>query len=75
MPFSYSSVDFPEKYQNWATVDPQDLFDAPIHKKESNPKVNISHGLTSPFFFVRGGVLELIYWLLPWTMAAVIHIL
>ncbi|CAL9235235.1 unnamed protein product, partial [Arabidopsis halleri] len=28
--------DFPEKYQNWATIDPQDLFDAPILKKESN---------------------------------------
>lgn len=59
MPLSFSSVDFPEKYQNWATIDPQDLFDAPILKKESNPKVIFS------LFFVHGGRLELFFWRLP----------
>lgn len=39
--------DFPEKYQNWATIDPQDLFDAPIIKKESNPKAHICRHLSN----------------------------
>nr|VDC88728.1 unnamed protein product [Brassica oleracea] len=41
------SVDFPEKYQNWSTIDPQDLFDAPIQKKESNPKAHICRHLSN----------------------------
>lgn len=32
------SVDFPAKYQDWAATDPADLFQAPIHKAEANPK-------------------------------------
>ncbi|EXB54791.1 DNA topoisomerase 3-beta-1 [Morus notabilis] len=32
------SVDFPQKYQDWALTDPLDLFEAPIVKNEANPK-------------------------------------
>lgn len=34
------SVDFPGTYQDWTSTDPLDLFEAPIVKNESNPKVN-----------------------------------
>lgn len=37
--FCESSVDFPPKYQDWATTDPISLFEAPAVKSESNPKV------------------------------------
>jgi len=33
------STDFPPAYQNWETTDPFDLFQAPIIKMETNPKV------------------------------------
>lgn len=33
------SIDFPAKYQNWDTTDPQSLFDAPTVRNEANPKV------------------------------------
>jgi DNA topoisomerase-3 len=36
------SVDFPAKYQDWAATDPADLFQAPIHKAEANPKVKLA---------------------------------
>ncbi|KAL5075977.1 hypothetical protein RYX36_014961 [Vicia faba] len=35
------SVDFHGKYQDWATTDPLDLFQAQIIKTESNPKAHI----------------------------------
>ncbi|BBG93468.1 DNA topoisomerase, type IA, core, partial [Prunus dulcis] len=40
------SVDFPEKYQNWTTTDPLDLFQAPIQKTEANPKAHIRRHLS-----------------------------
>ncbi|KAK1591975.1 hypothetical protein Q3G72_016967 [Acer saccharum] len=39
------SVDFPATYQDWAVTDPLDLFEAPIVKTESNPKIHISRHL------------------------------
>lgn len=36
------SLDFPPKYQDWAATDPADLFQAPVVKTESNPKVWLS---------------------------------
>ncbi|CAK8567137.1 unnamed protein product [Lathyrus sativus] len=35
------SVDFHGKYQDWATTDPLDLFQAQVIKTESNPKAHI----------------------------------
>jgi len=35
------SLDFEGRYNNWEKVDPAELFQAPTHKKESNPKLNI----------------------------------
>jgi len=35
----FHSTDFPSEYQNWTTVDPLTLFNAPTVKNESNPKV------------------------------------
>ncbi|KAF5192263.1 Dna topoisomerase 3-beta [Thalictrum thalictroides] len=40
------SVDFPQKYQNWADTDPFDLFIAPTLKSESNPKAHICRHLS-----------------------------
>lgn len=37
-----SSVDFPSKYKDWSANDPVDLFQAPIVKAESNPKVMVA---------------------------------
>ncbi|KAL2924048.1 DNA topoisomerase 3-beta [Bienertia sinuspersici] len=36
------SLDFPETFQNWTATDPLDLFQAPVLKSESNPKVRIA---------------------------------
>jgi DNA topoisomerase-3 len=32
-------ADFPSEYQDWRTVDPLSLFEAPTIKKEANPEV------------------------------------
>lgn len=37
--FSQCSVDFPAAYQDWTATDPLTLFQAPVLKTESNPKV------------------------------------
>eukprot|EP00897_Mesotaenium_endlicherianum_P000232 jgi/Mesen1/10209/ME000077S09546 len=39
------SLDFPAQYQNWDTVDPAELFDAPAVKMESNPKAHVCRHL------------------------------
>lgn len=36
------SMDFPSSYQNWEVTDPFDLFEAPVLKSESNPKVYLT---------------------------------
>ena len=36
-----TSVDFPPKYNNWDTIDPNELFDAPIIKKEATPNLRL----------------------------------
>jgi len=33
------SLDFPREYNNWNTVDPITLFEAPTIQLEANPKV------------------------------------
>nr|GLL41464.1 DNA topoisomerase 3-beta isoform X1 [Ipomoea trifida] len=33
------SVDFPASYQDWASTEPLSLFQAPIRKAETNPKI------------------------------------
>ncbi|ERN06776.1 hypothetical protein AMTR_s00005p00164560 [Amborella trichopoda] len=40
------SVDFPPAYQNWETINPLDLFQAPILKTEANPKARIARHLS-----------------------------
>jgi len=35
-------ADFPPEYQDWRTVDPQTLFEAPTIKKQANPAVTYS---------------------------------
>ena len=34
-------ADFPPEYQDWRTVDPLSLFEAPTIKKQANPEVRI----------------------------------
>lgn len=41
------SVDFPGKYNNWDKVEPVELFDAPIIKKEANPQLHMPKFLQS----------------------------
>ncbi|KAH9649478.1 DNA topoisomerase [Citrus sinensis] len=38
-------LDFPPAYQDWNASNPLDLFQAPVHKAESNPKVHICRHL------------------------------
>lgn len=38
-------LDFPPAYQDWNATNPLDLFQAPVHKAESNPKVHICRHL------------------------------
>ncbi|XP_044500642.1 DNA topoisomerase 3-beta isoform X4 [Mangifera indica] len=40
------SVDFPATYQDWSSVDPLDLFRAPVLRRESNPKAHICRHLS-----------------------------
>ncbi len=35
------STDFPDKYNNWDKVDPQELFEAEVIKMDSNPKMHM----------------------------------
>ena len=35
------SVDFPGKFNNWDQVEPRELFEAPIIKKEANPSLKM----------------------------------
>ncbi|KAM7280627.1 hypothetical protein ACFE04_007761 [Oxalis oulophora] len=53
------SVDFPAKYQDWATTDPMDLFQAPVLKSESNPKAHVSRHLNQE----ARGCGQLVLWL------------
>jgi DNA topoisomerase III len=39
------STDFPKEYNNWGAVEPVELFDAPVIKLESNPKVTFDGSL------------------------------
>ncbi|GMS83825.1 hypothetical protein PENTCL1PPCAC_6000, partial [Pristionchus entomophagus] len=41
------SVDFPQKYNNWEKTDPSELYSAPIHKIEANPKMKMNDYLAS----------------------------
>ena len=57
MLFDTFRIDFLPQYQNWETVDPSTLFDAPTRKEEANPKVSILPSLSvlsisSPNFFL-----------------------
>lgn len=36
-----TAVDFPNNFNNWDKVNPNDLFDAPIIKKEATPKLHL----------------------------------
>ncbi|XP_038711610.1 DNA topoisomerase 3-beta isoform X2 [Tripterygium wilfordii] len=51
--------DFPATYQDWKVTDPQDLFQAPILKTESNPKAHISRHLSQE----ARGCEHLVLWL------------
>ena len=41
------SIDFEEKYNNWGSCEPVELFDAPTLKSESNPKSHIARHLAN----------------------------
>ena len=58
-----SSVDFPATYQDWTTTDPLDLFEAPIRKTETNPKVSLSAELQ----------ILLLLWILIYPSISVAH--
>ena len=45
-------ADFEQGYQDWRTVDPFTLFDAPTIKKEANPAV-ISHCIAFSLTIIR----------------------
>ena len=51
--WNVDSLDFPPTYQNWEVTDPMDLFQAPVLKSESNPKVFFypCHFWTSNFWW------------------------
>ncbi|XP_075085332.1 DNA topoisomerase 3-beta isoform X4 [Nicotiana tabacum] len=53
------SVDFPAAFQDWANTNPSDLFQAPILKKESNPKAHICRHLSQE----ARGCSHLVLWL------------
>ncbi|XP_055813969.1 DNA topoisomerase 3-beta isoform X1 [Solanum dulcamara] len=53
------SVDFPATFQDWTTTDPADLFQAPILKKETNPKAHICRHLSQE----ARGCTHLVLWL------------
>ncbi|KAJ8771316.1 hypothetical protein K2173_026493 [Erythroxylum novogranatense] len=53
------SVDFPGKYQDWSRTDPQDLFEAPIRKLETNPKAHVCRHLSQE----ARGCSHLVLWL------------
>ncbi|VAI19319.1 unnamed protein product [Triticum turgidum subsp. durum] len=52
------SVDFPPAYQNWEGTDPMDLFNAPVLRSESNPKVMHSITLISEYNSVNSRTQE-----------------
>uniref|UniRef100_A0A914CBZ5 DNA topoisomerase n=1 Tax=Acrobeloides nanus TaxID=290746 RepID=A0A914CBZ5_9BILA len=41
------SLDFPSRFNNWNTVDPNELFACPTEKKEANPKHKMNQFLAS----------------------------
>ncbi|PSS35638.1 DNA topoisomerase [Actinidia chinensis var. chinensis] len=53
------SVEFPANFQDWTVTDPLDLFEAPIHKVESNPKAHIGRHLSQE----AQGCSHLVLWL------------
>ena len=42
-----NSIDFPGQFNNWDKVAPEKLYEAPVVKKEANPKLNIVHHLAN----------------------------
>lgn len=40
-------IDFSSKYNNWDGTDPRELFTAPVHKKEANPRMHMVDFLNS----------------------------
>lgn len=34
-------IDFPARYNNWDKIDPAELFNCPVEKKEANPKLKM----------------------------------
>ncbi|ORX86072.1 prokaryotic type I DNA topoisomerase, partial [Anaeromyces robustus] len=53
------SLDFPREYNNWVTVNPIDLFDAPTIQLEANPKTHLIKHLRAE----SKGIDYLILWL------------
>lgn len=49
-------IDFPAKYNNWDKVDPAELFNCPIEKKEANPKLKMPavylNFMVNNFFYI-----------------------
>lgn len=45
------STNFMGKYNNWDKVEPKELFDAPVIKEESNPKLQLIKFLQKEVFF------------------------